>query len=166
MMSALRHRGLIFEAWAWLREMSMLVVTVMLLPILAIPVAHAQTFTGGADGGFPYAGLVRDKAGNLYGTTLEGGISACGTGCGTVFKLDKHRTETVLHRFTGNSEDGAFPWAGLVVDAAGNLYGTTSGGGLFGWGSVFKLSKTSKEKVLYSFSGGLADGKGPLAGLV
>jgi uncharacterized repeat protein (TIGR03803 family) len=95
-------------------------------------------FAGGGDGAFPYSSLVRDRAGNLYGTTSGGGILNCALGCGTVFKVDKRGTETVLYYFTGGS-DGAFPYAGLIRDAPGNLYGTTLRGGQ-GYGVVFKLA--------------------------
>lgn len=76
--------------------------------------------------------MVRDAAGNLYGTTEFGGITGgvCGIGgCGTVFKLDTTRTYTVLYSFTGAGADGLNPLGGVVLDAAGNLWGTTSGGG-------------------------------------
>ncbi|HEV2379547.1 MAG TPA: choice-of-anchor tandem repeat GloVer-containing protein [Terriglobia bacterium] len=98
------------------------------------------SFTGGTDGAAPVAGLVRDTAGNLYGTTYYGGSVACnnGQGCGTVFKLDTTGGETVLHSFTGGT-DGAYPLAGLVLDGVGNLYGTTSLGGASGYGVVFAL---------------------------
>jgi uncharacterized repeat protein (TIGR03803 family) len=79
--------------------------------------------------------LIRDAAGDLYGTTFQGGASAYGT----VFQLDATGKETVLYSFTGGA-DGAYPYAGLVRDAAGNLYGTTSAGGAFGGGTVFKLT--------------------------
>ena len=92
------------------------------------------TFTGGADGGYPYAGLVRDKKGNLYGTTFQGGAF----GSGTVFKLSPTGTETVLHSFD-YSNDGGYPMAGLVRDLSGNLYGTTSAGGTGNHGTIFKL---------------------------
>jgi uncharacterized repeat protein (TIGR03803 family) len=87
-----------------------------------------HSFTGGADGGTPYAGLTRDSAGNLYGTTSGGGAS----GAGVVFKLDTTGTETVLHNFTGGDE--AKPSAGLIRDSAGNFYGTTVFGGASNWG--------------------------------
>ncbi len=124
-----------------------------------------HSFTGGADGANPYGGLVRDKAGNLYGTTTGGGPLNCfGTdGCGVVFKLDTTGTETVLHTFIG--PDGTFPIGDLVRDKAGNLYGTTYAGGTYGEGTVFKLETTGTETVLYSFTG-LADGAVPRAGLV
>src|SRR5712692_2624863 len=97
------------------------------------------TFTGGNDGGSPQAGLIMDKAGNLYGTTgYGGGISGCSFACGTVFMLDPFGNEKVLHAFTGGT-DGARPFGDLIMDAAGNLYGTTLQGGAFGLGVVFKL---------------------------
>src|SRR5579864_3849776 len=80
---------------------------------------HAQTFTvlhtftGLPDGGYPDAGLIRDAAGNLYGTTYNGGSGCGGIGCGTVFKIDRSGKETVLHTFTG-SPDGKNPYRGLV----------------------------------------------------
>ena len=92
------------------------------------------SFSGGADGGDPYGGLVRDSLGNLYGTTYYGGAF----GYGTIFKLDPAGNETVLYSFAGGS-DGLGPMAGLVRDAAGNLYGTTIYGGANGFGVVFKL---------------------------
>jgi uncharacterized repeat protein (TIGR03803 family) len=117
-------------------------------------------FTGGADGANPYAGLVRDAVGNLYGTTFYGGAS----NAGVVFKLSPTGTETVLYSFTGGA-DGAYPYAGLIRDAAGNLYGTTAGGGAFRtWGVVFKLGPSGTETVLHSFAGP-TDGGGPTAGL-
>jgi uncharacterized repeat protein (TIGR03803 family) len=117
------------------------------------------SFTGGADGGNPFYGLIQDSAGNLYGTT-DGGGSA---GVGVVFKLDKKGHETVLYSFTGGV-DGAFP-NGLIHDSAGNLYGTTQFGGAFGAGVVFKLDPIGNETVLYSFTGA-ADGGSPFAGVV
>src|SRR5271157_3461030 len=128
-------------------------------------VLYSFTRVGG-DGAGPYAGLVLDAQGNLYGTTYAGGNPACtleGPGCGTVFKVDTTGKETVLHSFTGTGGDGANPYAGLVRDAQGNLYGTTYVGGA-GYGTVFKLDTTGKETVLYSFTG--YDGSGPEAGLV
>ena len=91
------------------------------------------SFTGGTDGGDPAAGLIFDKAGNLYGTTVVGGTgAACSGGCGTVFKLTKNSsgkwTETVLYNFQAGS-DGKNPYGGVTMDAEGNLYGTTVSGG-------------------------------------
>ena len=109
------------------------------------------------DGTGPYAcTLVRDPQGNLYGTTLGGGL-----GYGTVFKVDTAGNETVLYSFTGYP-DGAGPQAGLVRDAQGNLYGTTGGGGAYdGPGTVFKVDTAGKETVLYSFTGTNGDGAFP-----
>jgi uncharacterized repeat protein (TIGR03803 family) len=102
------------------------------------------TFTGGSDGGNPAAGLIADSNANLYGTSLEGGASGSGCGgfgCGTVFKLSPGGTETVLYSFTGGG-DGGTPYAGLIVDSSGNLYGTTEEGGASGNGTVFELTGT------------------------
>jgi uncharacterized repeat protein (TIGR03803 family) len=134
-----------------------------------------HNFTGGTDGANPGAALIRDAAGNFYGTTLYGGggtlCRSNNMGCGTVFKLDAAGTETVLYSFTGGA-DGANPFTTLVRDRAGDLYGTTSigGTGTFcnsgkGCGTVFKVSMNGQEKVLYSFTGG-TDGGYPSAGLV
>ena len=119
------------------------------------------TFTGEPDGVDPYSGLVRDGAGNLYGTTYSGGT----LNLGTVFKVDSAGNETVLHSFAGHPADGANPLASLTTDPAGNLYGTTYLGGAAGYGTVFKLDPLGNETVLYSFTGG-TDGGNPYAGLV
>ena len=101
-------------------------------------------FTGGRDGANSYSGVIFDAAGNLYGTTYAGGnLSECGgKGCGVVFKLTPKLSggwgETVLHVFHGTP--GASPYAGLIFDAAGNLYGTTSGDGSTTFGSVFEIT--------------------------
>jgi uncharacterized repeat protein (TIGR03803 family) len=120
------------------------------------------TFAGGRDGGDPLGGLVRDPAGNLYGANSSGGDDFCS--CGTVFRLDPTGKETVLHRFTGYPGDGASPWAGMVRDRAGSLYGTTNGGGAYGDGIVFKLDATG-ETVLHTFTGG-GDGSDSLGDLI
>jgi len=119
----------------------------------------------GMDGKYPEAGVVWDAAGNLFGTTLGGGDLTCadGYGCGTVFQLDATGTLTTLHSFNG--ADGLNPNAVVVRDAAGNLYGTTFGGGAYGFGTVFKLEPTSALTVLYGFSNS-PDGSGPIAGLI
>ena len=86
-------------------------------------------FEGGSDGAYPWAGLIRDDAGNLFGTTEGGGNSGClYPSCGTVFELAPDDTETVLYRFQGQP-DGGNPYSGLLADKAGNLYGTTEIGG-------------------------------------
>ena len=118
------------------------------------------SFANGIDGGFPEDGLIRDSAGNLYGTASTGGAS----GAGVVFKLDNTGHETVLYNFTGGT-DGAHPYAGLVRDSAGNLYGTTPYGGNKGYGVVYKVTPAGSETVIYSFKG-TADGANPQAGLL
>ena len=108
--------------------------------------------SGCPDGSLPYSSLVRDAAGNLYGTTFRGGTGCSQDDCGTVFKVDSSGTETVLYSFTGGTTDGCNPWGGLVRDGAGNLYGTTSGCGASGWGTVFKVDTSDAETVLHNFS--------------
>jgi uncharacterized repeat protein (TIGR03803 family) len=121
----------------------------------------------GANGWQPVAGLLRDSAGNLFGTTtLGGGVTSCGEqyGCGTVFKVNEAGTkETVLHRF-GRVSDGFFPESLLVEDKAGNLYGTAYVGGKYGLGMVFKIGAERREKILYNFTGG-SDGCAPYPGV-
>ena len=111
-----------------------------------------HSFTGGADGANPYAGLVLSGH-TLYGTTNYGGSGNGKDGHGVVFELDiKTGVETVLYTFTGGA-DGGYPFAGLVQDKKGILYGTTwSGGANTYWGTVFEVvPKTKKETVLHSF---------------
>jgi uncharacterized repeat protein (TIGR03803 family) len=91
-------------------------------------------FTQGADGGGPDGGVVMDGSGNLYGTTNFGGEQS---GKGTIFELSLSGKLTVLHSFAGR--DGSKPEAGVILDAQGNLYGTTSTGGTYGYGTVFKV---------------------------
>ena len=125
------------------------------------------SFTGGADGGQPLAGLAMDSAGNLYGTTAGGGNSGCSywaVGCGVVFKIDPTGHETVLYRFTGGN-DGGVPASPVILDSSGNIYGLTSGVGAGSAGTVFKLDTSGKETVLHLFSGG-ADGSQPYGVLV
>ena len=138
-----------------------------------------KTFNG-EDGAVPDSVLLFDSQGNLYGTTAQGGSSPeCGdTGCGTVFELSPNPngtwTENVLYNFCSleNCTDGEQPGTGpLVMDVAGNIYGTTYFGGTYAncdgdtCGTVFKLRGTGEETVLHSFTGGL-DGAFPFAGLV
>src|ERR1700723_2319740 len=122
-------------------------------------------FSGGTDGANPQGSLVMDKAGNFYGTTNIGGVS----NAGTVFKVTRKGVETVLYSFTGKP-DGANPVAGLAMDKAGNLYGTTTAGGSSGNGAVFKLAVPQGTggawggEVLYSFAAG-TDGNTRIAGV-
>ena len=149
------------------------VMTFLVVLVLAA-LAPAQTFTtlynftGGSDGWGPYAGVIQDSAGNLYGSTSLGGDSNCtpgyGYGCGVVFKLDTAGTETVLHTFSG-SPDGTNPVAPVIRDMAGNFYGNSSYGGSSGNGTVFRIDTARTETVLYSFTGN-SDGCYPWQGLV
>jgi uncharacterized repeat protein (TIGR03803 family) len=127
------------------------------------------------DGTSPYAGLVFDAAGNLYGTTFTGGnATSCFLGCGAVFQLTPRAgggwTETVLHNFDFNGTDGILPTAGLTIDAAGNLYGTTQDGGAYSEGIVFELTPTAggswTETVLHDFNNNGTDGWFPEASLI
>lgn len=119
-------------------------------------------FLGGADGAAPNGGLIEGAGNTLFGTTTGGGAH----GAGTVYSV-QGSTETVLYSFAGGAGDGATPFAGLVADSTGNLYGTTSAGGKAGTGTVFELVAPSvkggawTEKVLYSFAGG-TDGATPV----
>jgi uncharacterized repeat protein (TIGR03803 family) len=137
--------------------------------------------SGCADGAGPTGGLVRDRRGNLYGTTGTGGTACNQDGCGTVFKLAPDGKEKVLYSFCSQDScaDGLYPNGGLVRDHDGNLYGTASEGGsnsyncayLFGYnacGTIFKVSPTGVETVLYSFcsSPKCPDGASPAAGVV
>jgi uncharacterized repeat protein (TIGR03803 family) len=153
------------------------VTALSVLLLIAARPAQAQTenvlhnFTGGDDGGGPYAGLISDGAGDFYGTTPFGGLGGQFNGHGIVFKLSANNTggwrETVLYRFKGGT-DGGNPVGPLIFDSAGSLYGTAANGGAFGHGVVFELSRTEaswSETVLYSFSGG-EDGENPETGLI
>ena len=111
----------------------------------------------------PAGGLTMDGRGNLYGTASQGG-PGCVVGCGTVFKVTKTGAFTLLYNFKGGS-DGSFPGPGLVLDAKGNLYGTTFIGGEHDKGTVFKLTPAGREVIVYSFTGG-SDGANPDSALI
>jgi uncharacterized repeat protein (TIGR03803 family) len=132
-----------------------------------------HSFYGGKGGSTPLGGLVMDSLGSLYGTTKLGG----GAGVGVVFRLSKSSsgwTQTVLHTFGGGG-DGRYPSGSLAFDAAGNLYGTTQGGGAYSdgtnysGGTVYQVSPTSgggwTEKVVHSFGNG-TDGLSPRANVI
>jgi uncharacterized repeat protein (TIGR03803 family) len=133
----------------------------------------------GKNGANPWAGVVLDKAGSVYGTTYWGGTGQCQNGygkvigCGVVFRLTPSSngkwTADVLHNFDSNGFDGFQSFAGLALDAAENLYGTTTSGGTRGEGTVFKLTKQPdgkwSEKIVYNF-GHYDDGEDPEAGVI
>jgi uncharacterized repeat protein (TIGR03803 family) len=150
----------------WIVNIYRLKVRTSLLTILTLVGALAAdssslvlyNFTGGANGEYPFSGVITDPAGNIYGTA-----SGSTSGQGVVFKIDTTGTQTVLHHFTG--PDGAYPIGGLVRDTAGNLYGTTSGGGITtglchprGCGVIFKLETSGNFTVLHKFNS--EDGQG------
>ena len=117
------------------------------------------------DGYYPHSDLVMDKNGNLYGTTYKGGAN----GEGVVYEVSPSGIETVLYSFCAQAgcKDGSSPEAGLVLDAKGNLYGTTySGGGPKKRGTVFEVSPSGTETVLHSFNAKGTDGYNPSASLV
>lgn len=139
------------------------------------PVAHSQTYKYSTlysvkntltDPRFLESSLIVDSAGNLYGTSAAGGRNRtfCNLGCGTVFQVTKSGVLSVLHYFQA-PPDGVNPQTSLFRDAAGNLYGTTVEGGTFGAGTVFKITPSNVETVLYSFTGG-TDGSSPSSVLV
>jgi len=129
--------------------------------------ANIYSFKGQTDGAQPYSALIADGAGNLYGTTSDGGGSPnCGknVGCGTVYELTppgngvNHWTETVLYAFQGGTTDGFSPFTPLIFDTQGNLYGTTLNGGTSTTGVIFEVSPPAQsggawtETVLYNFA--------------
>jgi uncharacterized repeat protein (TIGR03803 family) len=170
------------------QKVSRIIGTMLLLAVVtAAPTVTAQAptyrvihdFTN-KDGAQPEGNLVLDASGNLYGITQFGGkisstlcTNAGSLGCGTVFELSPNSsggwTRTVLHKLQGGITDGYRPEAGLVIDASGNLYGTTAYGGTHSDGTVFELSPASgggwQETVLYSFATNAVDGVVPLSGL-
>lgn len=129
--------------------------------------------TATTDGRTPYAGVIVDSAGNLYGTTADGGATGSGPGDGVVYSLSAAGKEAILYSFGGTAGDGVNPYAGLVRDSAGNLFGTTKAGGAYGsggprrGGTAFKLSPAGTETILYSFgAGGASDGNSPQGTLI
>lgn len=134
--------------------------------------ATIYEFKGPPDGQGPFGGLVENVDRNLYGTTAGGGTGPCAGGCGTIYRIDRSGREAVVYDFDGT--DGANPGATLVHDPEGNLYGTTSDGGLDnsnqlcpgGCGTVFMLSRSGKYIVLHKFTFGTSDGWGVPFGVV
>jgi len=140
-----------------------------------------HSFGDGNDGQYPYSGVVFDTAGNLYGATPYGGTGPChdttGNGCGVIYELSPKNgggwTEKVLYNFGSSRTDGTHPYSDLILDATGNLYGTTSAGGTRNMGTVFELARTTggawTRAVLHNFTFNPTnrhDGSGPQAALV
>ena len=124
---------------------------------LTVLYAFCSVGTECSDGSLPESGLVRDSAGNLYGTTNGGGAYKGGT----VFKLSSDGTLTTLHSFANSGEDGYAPTAGLLRDSGGNLYGTTYLGGKYGAGTVYRVTPAGKENIMHSFGATPTDGTLP-----
>jgi uncharacterized repeat protein (TIGR03803 family) len=151
-----------------------LLATLFVLTLAAAQPALAQTetllYSFGAtstDGTNSQAALISDKEGNFYGTTSSGGAY----GYGAVFELSASGTETILYSFGATSTDGQSPQAGLVMDTKGNLYGTTTYGGVYTQGTVFELSPSTTtgiwtETILWSFGATATDGFMPWAALI
>ena len=161
------------------------VSAMLTLALAAGPAASAQTSTYkvihdfiGTTGMFPVGNLVADSSGNLYGVLSEDtnptGNCVNTQGCGNIFKLYKTSAGgwavAQLHKFAGGTKDGASPQGGLAFDSAGNLYGTTYLGGLYGQGTAFKLAPTSSGgwtySVIYHFGATFAGGENPQAAFV
>ncbi len=122
------------------------------------------------DGIFPQSGVIFDPTGNLYGTTYEGGAYGYGVAFELSPKAGGGLTEKVLHNFNFSAGDGINPRTGLVIDASGNLYGTTRGGGTYGDGVVYELTAKAngawEERILHSFNNNCQDGNDPEGGLI
>jgi uncharacterized repeat protein (TIGR03803 family) len=133
----------------------------MVTPTGSETVLHS--FSNSPDGSEPFAGL--EANGGFYGTTAQGGSgTACSGGCGTIFNVTGNGKEKVLYSFKGDP-DGSSPRGGLIRDKHGNLYGTTLYGGAYGKGTIFRITSTGVETVLYNFTG-QADGGNPTGALV
>ncbi len=167
----MRYPRCITEQFPRPTKAALVLACLLTISVVATQSAWAQTFAtlytfgGGYDGGEPIAKLICDSAGNLYGTTSEGG--GCRRepfGCGTVFNLDKAGQETVLFGFNTTGK-GVLPGA-LVRDTPGNLYGITYVGGGKSLGVVFKLGSDGTEKVLHNFQGEPLDGDHPTGTLL
>lgn len=138
--------------------LKLLVAALSLLAFFGLAVSQANTqvlttlhnFTSGSDGAGPYLNeLTVDAAGNIFGVTNFGGAS----GVGIVFELVKSNgtySEKVLHTFTNSPGDGAYPYGGITIDSQGNLFGTTSGGGTYGVGTVYEFALSSIRPVRIS----------------
>jgi uncharacterized repeat protein (TIGR03803 family) len=123
----------------------------------------------GVDGQYPSGNIVLDSSGNIYGTTSVGGSSGnCGDqGCGVVFKVTPSGTETILHTFTGGTTDGCNPFAvGLFLGPNKTLYGATPGCGTYGYGTVYAVNQSGKEKIIRNFNFGSGKGVEPSGGVI
>jgi uncharacterized repeat protein (TIGR03803 family) len=187
-----QFRSLLFHIISRKATAALAIAVVSALTVALAPSAQGQmpatgvgwteqvlhNFGGSADGVYPYAGLVFDAAGNLYGTTWQGGDlsgNCSPSGCGTVFELTSAAgggwTETLIQSFNGTDGHSLYSGGSLTFDATGDLYDTTQIGGAFGYGTVFELTPGAggwNEEVLHSFLPGNSgnDGFGPNPGVV
>lgn len=154
-----------FSGWMWVGA-ARVCAAILVFGLAVVQAGQGQTesvlysFTGGSDGFGPATGVTRDASGNLFGTTYYGG----NFGAGTVFEVTSSGEEKVRYTFTGLG-DGGGPSGDLLLDAQGNIFGTTYFGGAFKNGTIFELSSSGTQKVLYSFTGG-TDGALPRDGLI
>jgi uncharacterized repeat protein (TIGR03803 family) len=141
--------------------------TVYMQPPSVTPDTIEHPFGTSANGSSPRGRLVADTSNNLYGTTFIGGNAA---GDGVIFELTwngiSSYTYSVLHTLAGGSSEGANPWAGLVFDNSGNLYGTAPSGGTSGYGVVFEITSTGAYSTVHNFAGGINDGANPYGDLL
>jgi uncharacterized repeat protein (TIGR03803 family) len=155
-----------------LKTVTVLVTLTLVTDAFAATEKQLYSFNSNSKSGmYPYASVISDTAGNLYGTTLDGGASRDGE----VFELVKPTgrggwIQRILHSFANDGTDGYRPYASLVMDGNGNLYGTTNEGGSYGWGMVFELAPQAgggwTETILHSFNRDGTDGYYPYAGLI
>ena len=161
--SVLKKRRSLTSPLSWVLRgtLAVLAVTLILMPNSWAASSERVLHTFNiATAGFPVSGLAMDANGNLYGTTLRGGLGTCSEGCGVVFKLTKNNqggvTYSILHSFVGFASDGGAPFGAPIVDSAGNVYGTTTIGGKADCGVGYRLSPTAggdyKETILHSFN--------------
>jgi len=127
-----------------------------------------HSFGNGTDGYFPYGGLILDSAGNLYGTATQGGMFSKGAIFELIRQSNGQWKEKILYNFGSHPDDGQSPYTRLVFDSVGNLYGTTTAGGLDANGTVFELFPKAggrwTETVLLNFVG--SNGSSPESALV
>ena len=177
MHKTIHHQAWVFGVCRRAVSATLASLTMITVAITATPLAHAQNFNsfstvysfGSTQGDAvnPSAAFVIDAQGNMYSTTATGGAF----GYGTVYKIAVTGKESVLYSFTGIAGDGATPQGPVIVDAQGNLYGTTEYGGdlscpnSLGCGTVFKLDTAGNETILHTFTG-TGDGANPIGGIV
>jgi uncharacterized repeat protein (TIGR03803 family) len=173
------------KKFSLVRNIVMAIFTVVLMLAVAVGQAGKEpavkekvlhSFGSGTDGLYPFAAVILDSSGNLWGTTWEGGTGPCNGGCGIAFELTPGSkgqwTENILYNFQGRPSDAGKPSASLILDAQGNLYGTARYGGPTSCpkacGAVFELSQSNgtwTETLLHVFTGG-KDGENPYAELI